>query len=87
MRKKTILSALQSGAKTPVELYDLCRCDPYDFARTLTELSDAEQIERRIIIPNHDNVYHSLTLVPDGVINGLPWNAIRIEYRLTNNTH
>ena len=85
--RKIILSALQSGAKTPIELYDLCRCDPYDFARILTELADSEKIERRIIIPNHDQIYHSLTLVPNEVINGLPWNAIRIEYRLTNKKH
>jgi hypothetical protein len=85
--RKIILSALQSGAKTPIELYDLCRCDPYDFARVLTELSDAEKIERRIIIPNHTQIYHSLTLVPGTVLKGLPWQAIRIEYRLTNKTH
>ena len=85
--RKIILSALQSGAKTPVELYDLCRCDPYDFARVLTELSDSEKIERRIIIPNHDQIYRSLTLVPDNALNGLPWQSIRIEYRLTNKTH
>ena len=85
--RKIILSALQSGAKTPIELYDLCRCDPYDFARVLTELSDAEKIERRIIIPNHNQIYHSLTLVPKNTLSGLPWNAIRIEYRLTNKTH
>ena len=85
--RKIILSALKSGAKTPVELYDLCRCDPYDFARVLTELSDAEKIERRIIIPNHNQIYHSLTLVPNNALDGLPWNAIRIEYRLTNKTH
>jgi len=85
--QKIILSALQSGAKTPIELYDLCRCDPYDFARMLTDLADAEKIERRIIIPNHDQVYRSLTLIPNNVINGMPWDAIRIEYRLTNKTH
>jgi hypothetical protein len=87
MRKKTILSALQSGAKTPVELYDLCRCDPYDFARTLTELSDSEKIERRIIIPNHDTVYRSITLVPAELIQNIPYTAIRVEYRLTNKTY
>ena len=87
MRKKTILSALQSGAKTPVELYDLCRCDPYDFARVLTELSDAEKIERRIIIPNHDTVYRSITLVPNELLQNLPYANIRVEYRLTNKTH
>jgi hypothetical protein len=85
--QKIILSALQSGAKTPIELYDLCRCDPYDFARMLTDLADSEKIERRIIIPNHDQVYRSLTLIPNNVINGMPWDAIRIEYRLTNKTH
>ena len=85
--RKIILSALTTGAKTPIELYDLCRCDPYDFARVLTELSDAEKIERRIIIPNHDQIYRSLTLVPDNALNGLPWQAIRIEYRLTNKKH
>jgi hypothetical protein len=85
--RKIILSALESGAKTPIELYDLCRCDPYDFARMLTDLSDAEKIERRITIPNHDQVYRSLTLIPNNVIDGLPWDAIRIEYRLTKNTH
>jgi hypothetical protein len=85
--QKIILSALQSGAKTPIELYDLCRCDPYDFARMLTDLADSEKIERRIIIPNHDQIYRSLTLIPNNVINGLPWDAIRIEYRLTNKTH
>jgi len=84
---KIILSALKSGAKTPIELYDLCRCDPYDFAKMLTELADSEKIERRIIIPNHDQVYRSLTLIPNNVISGLPWNAIRIEYRLTKNIH
>jgi hypothetical protein len=84
---KIILSALKSGAKTPIELYDLCRCDPYDFAKMLTELADSEKIERRIIIPNHDQVYRSLTLIPNNVIDGLPWDAIRIEYRLTNKTH
>jgi hypothetical protein len=85
--QKIILSALQSGAKTPIELYDLCRCDPYDFARMLTDLADSEKIERRIIIPNHDQIYRSLTLIPNNVINGLPWDSIRIEYRLTNKTH
>jgi hypothetical protein len=85
--QKIILSALQSGAKTPIELYDLCRCDPYDFARMLTDLADSEKIERRIIIPNHDQIYRSLTLIPNNVIDGLPWDAIRIEYRLTNKTH
>jgi hypothetical protein len=85
--QKIILSALQSGAKTPIELYDLCRCDPYDFARMLTDLADSEKIERRIIIPNHDQIYRSLTLIPNNVIDVLPWDAIRIEYRLTNKTH
>jgi hypothetical protein len=85
--QKIILSALQSGAKTPIELYDLCRCDPYDFARMLTDLADSEKIERRIIIPNHDQIYRSLTVIPNNVIDGLPWDAIRIEYRLTNKTH
>jgi hypothetical protein len=85
--QKIILSALQSGAKTPIELYDLCRCDPYDFARMLTDLADSEKIERRIIIPNHDQIYRSLTLIPNNLIDGLPWDAIRIEYRLTNKTH
>ena len=85
--QKIILSALQSGAKTPIELYDLCRCDPYDFARMLTDLADSEKIERRIIIPNHDQIYRSLTLIPNNVIDGLPWDAILIEYRLTTKTH
>jgi len=85
--QKIILSALKSGAKTPIELYDLCRCDPYDFARMLTDLADSEKIERRIIIPNHDQIYRSLTLIPNNLIGGLPWDAIRIEYRLTNKTH
>ena len=85
--RKIILSALSTGAKTPIELYDLCRCDPYDFARVLTDLSDAEKIERRIIIPNHTQIYHSLTLIPNNALNGLLWQDIRIEYRLTNKTH
>lgn len=85
--RKIILSALATGAKTPIELYDLCRCDPYDFARVLTELSDAEKIERRIIIPNHDRIYRSLTLVPDNLLQNILYSDIRVEYRLTNKTH
>jgi hypothetical protein len=53
----------------------------------LTDLADSEKIERRIIIPNHDQIYRSLTVIPNNVIDGLPWDAIRIEYRLTNKTH
>jgi hypothetical protein len=85
--RKIILSALKSGAKTPVELYDLCRCDPYDFARVLTELSDAEKIERRIIIPDHSTVYRSITLVPNELLQNLQYADIRVEYRLTDKTH
>ena len=85
--RKIILSALKSGAKTPVELYDLCRCDPYDFARVLTELSDTEKIERRIIIPNHNTVYRSITLVPNELLKNLQYADIRVEYRLTDKTH
>ena len=82
--RKTILSALATGAKTPVELFDLCKFkDPIDFAKTLTELSDAKKIERRIIIPNHEKIYRSITLVPDTLLTDLPWQAIRVEYRLT----
>lgn len=85
--REIILKALKTGPKTPIELYDLCKCDPYDFARMLTELSDREKIERRVIIPNHDEVYHSVTLVPNFLLRELPWQAIRVEYRLTNKTH
>ena len=84
--RKLILSELQTGAKTPVELYNLCKfTDPYDFARALTELADAKKIERRVIIPNHDTVYRSITLVPDELLHNLPYTSIRVEYRLTNN--
>lgn len=85
--RKLILSALQEGAKTPIELFDLCNCtDPYDFARALTELSDSKKIERRVIIPNHDTVYRSITLVPNELLHNLPYTNIRVEYRLTINT-
>ena len=44
--RKLILSALQNGAKTPIELFNICKfTDPYDFARALTELSDSKKIE------------------------------------------
>jgi hypothetical protein len=85
--REIILKALKTGPKTPIELYDLCKCDPYDFARMLTELSDRDKIERRVIIPNHDKIYRSITLVPQFLLQDLPIQAIRVEYRLTNKTH
>ena len=86
--RKLILSALQNGAKTPIELFNICKfTDPYDFARALTELSDSKKIERRVIIPNHDTVYRSITLVPDELLQNILYSDIRVEYRLTTKTH
>ena len=82
--KKLILSVLESGPKTPIEMFNLCKFrDPYVFAQIVTELTKSKKIERRITLPNHSTVYHSITIIPDDLIKKLKWEDIRVEYHLT----
>jgi DNA-binding HxlR family transcriptional regulator len=83
--KKLILSVLETGPKTPIELFNLCKfTDPYVFARTITELTISKKIQRNVIIPNHPTVYHSITAVPNKLFENLSWEDIRVEYHLTS---